>query len=303
MRPPIIHIGVHKALSSWLQDQVFTPDGPVHCEDVKISEILQFLVPPRTTNIAEPDWIINLRKKATLGQTTGISAERLSGYPMLGLLGRREIAENIHSAFPDASILIVIREQVSVIQSYYYQYLHDGGSLSLQDFLSPEGLFANNRTSTFDLRYFQYSFLADIYRSLFGSESVVIVPYELFRHDFPQWRTLMENRLQIELSTCDPAKKVNTSRAYAELACHKWLNRLLVRTSISDSGLIRSEIPRKLLNKTSAVVKRASPENFESNIKSKHLDLIRERVGSFFEEDNQRLSDQTGLNLESLGYR
>jgi hypothetical protein len=82
-----------------------------------------------------------------------VSFPRLSGHPYSGGYDSRPIADRIAQVFPEARILIVIREQRSTIVSTYKQYVHAGGegrssSTSSSRQSSANGAFQASTTAT-----------------------------------------------------------------------------------------------------------------------------------------------------------
>src|SRR5262245_6185327 len=68
-----------------------------------------------------------LRKIRDQGLLPVVSNERLSGHPSSGGYDSKEIADRLAAVFPEGRVLIVIREQHSVIESVYKQYVLAGG--------------------------------------------------------------------------------------------------------------------------------------------------------------------------------
>ncbi|RMH56010.1 MAG: hypothetical protein D6679_10185 [Candidatus Hydrogenedentota bacterium] len=106
-----------------------------------------------------------------------LSWERLSGEMVTGRFWRRT-AERVRRAFPAAKILITIREQSTMVESIYSQYVKMGGSLSVKEFLSASGPFQGAL-----FRRLKYDRLVGLYRELFGPSRVFVVLYEDLCHD------------------------------------------------------------------------------------------------------------------------
>jgi hypothetical protein len=111
-----------------------------------------------------------------------VSNERLSGHPSSGGYDSKEIADRLAAVFPEGKVLIVIREQRSVIQSVYKQYVLAGGP-------SPFGRFVDapadpaDRVPAFDFRFYEYHHLIRHYQDRFGGGSVRVLAYETFVQD------------------------------------------------------------------------------------------------------------------------
>ena len=78
-----------------------------------------------------------LLEATTGGLIPVLSYERLSGNPHSGGYDSKEIANRLVQVFPDAKILIVIREQKDIILSTYKQYIIEGGACTVKRYLHP----------------------------------------------------------------------------------------------------------------------------------------------------------------------
>ncbi|MFD1961125.1 hypothetical protein ACFSHP_22700 [Novosphingobium panipatense] len=184
---PLIHIGFHKTASTLLQQALFArPD-------------LGFERPYNDRKFIQADFVrrgpfdgvpierqVEYRRvaqeAAEAGRTLVISHERLSGYPGTGAFDGPIIAQRLKETFPDARILVFVREQLELIASYYLQYITDGGALSFRRLVTriQPGMY---RKPQFDLDVFSFVKTINHYRSLFGSDNVLVVPYEALRRD------------------------------------------------------------------------------------------------------------------------
>ena len=69
-----------------------------------------------------------------------------------------------------------------MIVAVYKQYVKAGGTASVSQFLQPSRDRAA-RANLFDLSFFEYEHLLGYYRGLFGSERVLVLPFEAFARD------------------------------------------------------------------------------------------------------------------------
>jgi hypothetical protein len=93
----------------------------------------------------------------------------------------KEVAERLARAFPDARILIFVRNQTEMIASAYKQYVEGGGSRSIHRFLRPSR--APHKKPSFALDYLAYDGLVGHYESLFGRDAVRVHPCEALRRE------------------------------------------------------------------------------------------------------------------------
>lgn len=68
-------------------------------------------------------------RAAESDSTPVLSAERLSGNPHSGGYDSLQTAKRLHRLFPQAKVLVVVREQTEEILSCYNQYVRAGGVL------------------------------------------------------------------------------------------------------------------------------------------------------------------------------
>ena len=66
-----------------------------------------------------------------------LSHERLAGNFMSGCWDNDILAKRLSLLFPEAKILLCIREQRSILYSIYQQYVKEGGGGNIQTFLFP----------------------------------------------------------------------------------------------------------------------------------------------------------------------
>ena len=140
---PLIHIGFPKAASTWLQRGLFSDEkaGLIAPWGVQAGEAVeQFALPNPfrfSAESARKVFELGLEEAARRSLVPVLSHEMLTGDQMKGFYWGKEVADRIHVIFPDAKILIFIREQKSMIWSSYQQYLKEGGVLTLQRYIDP----------------------------------------------------------------------------------------------------------------------------------------------------------------------
>src|SRR5215217_1431938 len=178
---PLLHIGYHKTGTTWLQRQVFS----------NAEAGFSFVARPPALRSAfvvvdpfdfEPQIVRkNFEPKIWEAQEKDLvpvlSFERLSGSPYAGGYDSRPIADRLAAAFPDARIMLVIREQTRMLVSTYKQYIRKGGAASFRQYITmPTGA---GRMPVFRFEFLEYHRLIGYYQRLFGPEDVLVLPYEL----------------------------------------------------------------------------------------------------------------------------
>jgi hypothetical protein len=135
-------------------------------------------------------------------------------------------AYRLHSIFPSAQILVVIRNQIDMLDSLYRQYIQEGGTCSLERFLS---LGRPNRVF-FSREYLRYDLLIEHYRALFGQQSVHVFLYEDLARSRSEFLARLFSAIGVEKIPYDRElleKRCNASLSSPALHLLRLVNHLL----------------------------------------------------------------------------
>lgn len=162
----VVHIGFPKAASSWLQGSLFPAVKNFRqAEGVVISDKLlkpgAFRFDPQECR----DFFAGYTDKSIL-----ISEERFLGSFNLGWNNgaySKELAGRLKSVFPEAAIMLVIRNQADIIASAYAQYIKDGGTISINRYLCRPANFTFQNILKFSFEQLEYDRIIRFYDSLF----------------------------------------------------------------------------------------------------------------------------------------
>jgi hypothetical protein len=180
--PILIHIGYHKTATSWLEHLIFDHPETGFRWFHKKSRLapVHRLIRDRPFEFDADEVRAQFEPLIAEAEAEGlkpvVSFGRLSGHAFSGGYDSKQIADRLKAVFPEARVLIVIREQRSIIVSTYKQYVKTGGLCSLEHFLVPAK--GDWRIPEFDLRYYEYHHLIGYYQRLYGRENVLVLPYE-----------------------------------------------------------------------------------------------------------------------------
>ncbi len=128
------------------------------------------------------------------------------------------------SLFPNATVLIITRGFRSMILSSLSQYARSGGDVDLPELMRAAATKPDPRM----LEAWHYDFLIDAYRRAFGTENVIVMPYELLRDDADAFIETLAARLGIEPGYAS-RDRVNESLSPAELVWYPRLTRVMRR--------------------------------------------------------------------------
>jgi hypothetical protein len=303
MSEPVIHIGYHKTGTTWLQRRLFARADLGY----RRIRLLQDGAPlyrlhdfefdaARCRAGVEPELAACVRE----GVIPVISMERLSGNPHAGGYDSRTLADRLLAVFPDARVLIGIREQRSMILSCYAQYVKAGGPCSLQRYLhAPE----DGRRPGFRFAHFEYDCLIAYYQGHLGRERVHVECYESFRDEPEAW-------LQDVASFCGGkppgpeagAVVLNRSLGPVALSILRWLDPFVHPDSLngwSPYAIAWLQRPARLLV---AGIDRLAPRSLQDAIRRRWQRTIEDATRGRYEASNRRTAELTGLDLARFGY-
>jgi hypothetical protein len=98
---------------------------------------------------------------------------------------RARVAELLHELFPEASVLIVTRGFRDALLSTYSEHARMGGSAPIAELFAGAG------------EYLNYDHVLELYENEFGSERLVVLPYELLRDDPERFSSEIEGHLGV----------------------------------------------------------------------------------------------------------
>jgi hypothetical protein len=128
----LIHIGYPKTGSTWLQRSVFrNPKRGFFLSSRH--KVRKFLIAPHAFDFEVQSccqqFLPDLQQAEEKGLTPVLSQELLAGNAHTGGYDSGTNANRLAQVFPEAKILVVIREQKRMIISTYKQYVKGGGML------------------------------------------------------------------------------------------------------------------------------------------------------------------------------
>lgn len=189
----VVHIGLHKTGTSWLQRQAFVPafgvqqlvDSAQPWDD----HVLQSLVLGRSFDPLAVQ--SELERRWDRSSLPVLSAERLGGHPISGAYDRWAIADRLAEALPGARILAGTRSE-GWEESIYAQMLREGYTgRRLERPARSEW-----KTASWPGIYTDAAALVEGYRRRFGRDRVMELPYELLRDRPSEYTDLLARACQ-----------------------------------------------------------------------------------------------------------
>ncbi len=174
----IIHIGYPKTATTWFQINFYPWVRNYQYSDrevVKKELIFRNAIELNSDSVYRGQQNLIICEEMLIGS--------VQNGALHGLLMEKN-ARRIKRYFPDAEIVIFIRNQFELIKSSWLQYLRTGGTLSFRKFLFPSRkLNQINQFFLFDFTFFEFSRIIEFYRSVFGEQKIHVFLFEEFREN------------------------------------------------------------------------------------------------------------------------
>lgn len=298
----LVHVGYPKCASSWLQSSVFTQAAAVVTPWPTVTnEVIEKFVWLSDGNFdaaaVRQEFFDDWRAIGRRGMAV-VSHEVLVGNPILGIYGADHVAERISKVFPEARILICVREQASLAHSIWCEYVRRGGAVPFETFVSREGVGTGYRSMCAP-EYFDFASVVAKYAELFGRDRVLCLPIEVLRRA-PQ----------------------EFSRRLAEFCGHDEFRNVPVDVVYPGAGVISTEIRRMfnrafrplsvgrgkrsaldgMFGRVSSALGKRMPPSFELKRSARAKAAFMSEMRLQCSESNLRLQDFVEFSLKELGY-
>ena len=309
----LIHAGFHKTGTSYLQKNLFVNrdagyDSPADRHELRnaIIRTNPFLFDAATVR---NKFMPAINRSLSHQRVPVLSHEQFTGQPAgsgYGIrrrqreISRKEVANRLHVCFPDAKVLIVIREQKEMIKSIYKYFVsgwHGKLSASIEQFLDQAPL-EKGYGPLFNIDYLQYHHVIEHYQTLFGRDSVLILPYEWLRDQPLEFVNRINRFTGNKLAESVVSQKVNQSNSAYLCTVKRHINRLLA--SPDKPGYYSK--PEKKVSDFLLKMSRYVPEKVHIKYERKLTEKISRLTEGTFTDNNRKTEKLTGLNLSALGY-
>ena len=318
-RKIIIHIGLPKTASSYLQD-VFFPRlnnvvyiGRPYTQENYAFNSLQYADNSLYNDLVIREEINHIRNATPKGDTILISDEQFSGYAFYNFINRGIIAERLSKVIPDAEIVLFLRGQIDLIMSLYNQVVKNGwfdnnldesflyqpgNGFSLEKWLEGErGWNIENRfinhQSKFNPEHVRYSKLYLYYSELFSKVHVFL--YEDFRRDQKKCLQQLSSLLSTEFPFSNWFKEEPHKNIVNKRLENKQLHEKLIQNKLSHIfPIYKSRLHLRCTRIFARCISRIVSDNKDSN-KEHVISLLKEQ--DIF-RDNYLLNEKFKLGME-----
>jgi len=310
----LLHVGYHKTGSSWLQRELFGmrrawDSGSAH---PRMRQPGAFVAPWSQSDMTrqlvwdhplsfDPErarefFSAGIEQAIRASRIPVISHERLSGLPQIGGCDSKEMADRLVSVFPSARILIVIREQASMLVSLWKGYVQRGGIRSLERFVAQQ---ASPGNLGYLGRHLEYHHMIAYYQRLFGEESVLVLPFEFLAREPASFVAKLAGFSESPPPSNIDYSRENRSLSSVAVAIKRFLNLTVLPVDIDV--LPQPRINASLLSLIK-VVDQALPSSLSGDREHRRNADLREALGRTYAESNQITCKLLGTDLAEYDY-
>lgn len=292
----VIHIGLQKTASTFLQDMVFPNLTDIRFLESRYQNSEAYLFinelkkPPGQYNIDRfSGELKNITTKYSDQDTVLISSEGLAAN-----IHRHEIAKRIQEIIPDATILLVLREQFSMVESAYLQLSRGFGKK--RDYISFSHFLENEFYTMGFINRLEYFDISEMYRCLFGRTNIKLLFFEDLAKDRKYFLEKLLFDIGSDLNYPDlnlNKKKVHSRLTRREQVFSQFTSIFLNKKQID---MLRKYTPVPVLNFARKLLKsgKKSTVNWPKNQVQKIEELSKKQ--------NTLIEVTYGLDLHSRGY-
>lgn len=210
---------------------------------------------------------------------------------------RSDVAARIHAIQPEARIIIGVRSHHTIIPSFYFLDVKNGGTLDYPSYV--ETAIANGK--------FRFDRMVAAYLDLFGPDRVLVLPYEDLRNDPADYvgRVLRFIGVQDNLEFRQTDRPMKERYSDIGIRTILVLNRLLRERAgertVEDAGPSARRRFRKHVNGLVSAASRRIPDAL-TNWANINTASVAPRIEEIYGDSNARLSELIGRDLGALGY-
>lgn len=308
MPRPLVHIGYHKTGTTWLQTHLFArADAGFIVPFDRKTTLNQVMVEPYPLAFDPAAARAALRPEVDRllddGRIPVITSESLSGEDASGGYQGKEMADRIQAVFPDANILVVIREQRAIIRSSYQMYLRGNGLVSLKHYLDPPR--PPRAMPFFHLDYYKYDRLIAYYHRLFGRERVLALPYELLVAQGGVYAdTIIRHAGARPISNLPFDLRPKKSWPAFAVAMKRYMNPFVDRVVQNGYSPFCPDIRVRYVQNWAfrRIFNPLSPAWLDRLVDRRWRRIIAARVAGYYADSNRATGQLIGYDLAALGY-
>lgn len=295
----LLHIGYPKTATSWLQDKMFAVHPQIAMPwPTAGNRVIEEIAWKREADFDPQAVREAFEEDAAVARAEGkslvLSHEALVGDPTRGLYWGDAVIARLAAVFPEAHVLISVREQCRLVYSSWCEYVRRGGVLSLGQYVLRKGYDEAGYRPFLPFEYLDFAATAALCAARFKGR-VTLLPLEMLAKDPTAYGEAVLSPLGIEAMPFGGARPHYPSPPRQALEFQRALNRLV--TMDASQGLAPL-LARKASGRVLRLVNRLGLDDRRQEA----IAELKARLAPRLAPINRRLQDYTSCALDELGY-
>lgn len=307
----LIHVGFPKAASTLLQQAILCQSElgfvPVtgNTDDAASVDAFSYFVKQNdfafSSELCKKLFWTKIKENVPPSKVAVISQEQLVGNPEKGVYHGKATADRIYSVFPDASILIIVREQCKYALSCYNERIRSGSNISLRRFIGTTGTFTKGYEPILDPVFLEYDRLVHYYKKVFGINNVLVLPFEKLVCSTSDCLKSIQDFLDLDhVGFFSQFPKFNKGEGIATVRLRRFMNTFAGEAHAFSP--YKNAFTWKPISGLTKLFEYALPNSIQVAQKKKFMKIIRDTYGNRFAESNRRLEKLININLKEYSY-
>jgi len=302
----VIHVGKHKVASTYMQHLIFPQLTKYYCTKTGVMRWLtkQPFIPANFREKVYNNYFDKSRRGTSPGRDDLllISREGLSSSPDLNRVDK--YAESLSKAYPQARVLICIREQYDLMVTLFFWHTAKRRmTLNLPKYA--------DWVMDYAPQFLLHHEAVDAYVKWFGKDRVTVMPYELNRLSKDNFIHKVAEWISPEVKISIPDYRMNVSfKTAAVLRSYILVNHSLLRVMAYFMPSMTRILPSGIAQHYRHFVSKFSKQNlapfinriFPGSQKIEPGEEIRRKWDATFADSNSRIEEALGISLAEFGY-
>ncbi|MBU1619175.1 MAG: hypothetical protein KJ556_15710 [Gammaproteobacteria bacterium] len=303
-----LHVGYPKTATTWLQNDIF----PYHdgffliSNRYKLTDWGTHLVSAHSLEF-DADYVRDtvLQTAKAVGKTKIlISWDHLLGDSSYHADHLTELAQRLYQCFPNACVTLYLREQIGLLKSLYAQYIQEGGTWLLADFIRLKYPYR----AGFNPVYLHYDKVIECYSQLFSREKIYVGFYERLKAqpatelaELFAWMGLAEDQQLVHRVP----KTYNVSLSRQSLALLRLMNHLVPSRFNSFGPALFRRQPRSRFYLRKVMQEYIDPYLIRKIFSQCDITMpaeLESHLYIYYQQVNEKLSEHLSVDLAAYGY-
>lgn len=311
----ILHVGYPKSGSTWLQDNLFSnknncfqsifPNKQARREFIELlmkKDIFSF--DKNEIQDYVNDKFYDLFKKSDI-KTIVISCEDFVG-PIhdQGKSIQKDTLDRLKLIFPNAKILLILREQISCLLSQYYQQIRGGSTISLERGLQRKNVLDHPGEKIICKEFYEYDKTVEYLIKLFSKKNIKVYLFEDMFKNMSRFIRHLNSFCKTSINKSNYSlKNFKKGIPSSSVPVRRIMSFFISKDNANPMRYIFPQflywrVYVKLMRRVDSLLR-----PFDKAYKSRHIKVVLKLTGNSFAESNKRLKKIYKLNLKKFGYK